>query len=127
MKVRTYRHRSVESTRTALRSWSKFRHKIGTPRYVRGIFSGSKTYPWYRVVVRGDRGSIVLRGCSWGFSGEGPRGTEEVLRSLSIPPFYCIHAAFDIKTDCMNAHTWRGTREFWRIDLTGRYPALSQK
>ena len=110
-----YRHRSIAgSTRHSLRSFYRHFHKIGTPRYVRGVFAG-KPYPWYSVIIRGTRGSLLLRGCGWGYSGEGPRGTEEVLTKLGCHPFDVQRCAFEAPNKDVPKS---GVKEVWRLVLS---------
>ena len=113
-----YRHRAIKgSTRHSLRSFSRHLAKIGKPRYGRGIFAGK--HPWYEVVIRGERGSLVLGGCSWGYYGEGSHGTEEVLTKLGVPKIQAEDIAFKADNSLSNtAHTLTKTVEVWRINLT---------
>ena len=89
-----YRYRGKDGgTREGLRAFRKHHHKIGEPTEVRGYtviawcgFLGVS--PYVRVTVRGKNGTLRLGGFQWGYSGEGPRGLEEILYCLGIP---CPH------------------------------------
>lgn len=74
------------------RSLTRHLPKIGTPRKVEGIYHGKNA--WFRLIITGTLGKIVLRGCSWGYGGEGPRATLNILQRLGCHPFDCEQIAF---------------------------------
>jgi len=107
-----YRFRSSTLSRHAVPSLIKHLSKIGLPRYVRGIYAGKN--PWYSIAIRGDNGTIVLRGCSWGYHGEGPHATVAVLRMLGINEPEAKLVAFNTPNTDMPQS---GTKQAFRLTL----------
>lgn len=67
-----------------LRSVKRHLPKIGCPLTVRATSHGAHL-GWYELVVTGKLGKLVLRGCSWGYNGEGCGATVDILKELGIP------------------------------------------
>ena len=113
--TRKYVYRSSSLSRHMIRSLDRHMAKIGTPLYARGISHGNYG-GWYRVIVAGTNGRLVLKGCSWGYSGEGCRATESVLIRLGCPMAEIEQAAF--RTPNTGVGSPVGYRkEFFRILL----------
>jgi len=55
--------------------------KIGKLVSVVATFSDSD---WYKLTINGEDGRVILRGCSWGYSGEGCHATYDVLTELGV-------------------------------------------
>jgi hypothetical protein len=69
-----------------MRSVERHLPKIGIPLTVRATSHG-KFNGWYRLIISGTLGKLILKGCSWGYNGEGCRATESVLRYLGLNPW----------------------------------------
>ena len=91
--TKRYRYYSEAVSYKTLKAFTRHLPKIGMPTKVEGIYHGKN--PWYEVIVTGTAGKLVLRGCSWGYGGEGPRATEAVLKALGCHPFDVQTACFD--------------------------------
>lgn len=78
------------------------------------------------MVIRGDKGSLVLRGCSWGYGGEGPRGTEYVLKELGVHPFDVEQIAFHAPNKDIPAIAWKRPVEVWRLTLPATCAQLAK-
>lgn len=78
-----YRYYGPSLSRTVLPALDKHLPKIGCPVKVEARCEGVG-HGWYELVVTGMLGKLVLRGCSWGYHGEGSRATEAVLRRLGL-------------------------------------------
>lgn len=78
-----YRYYSDSLSRKMVPSLKRHLPKIGEPMTVRGVCQG-KFNGWYEVIVTGKLGKLVLRGCSWGYGGEGPHATRDVLVALGV-------------------------------------------
>lgn len=91
--MKQYRYYSDSLSRNMVRSVKRHLPKIGAPLAVRGICHG-KGSGWYEVIVRGTLGKLVLRGCSWGYGGEGPHATRDVLVELGVQPGVADDVAF---------------------------------
>lgn len=129
MKTNKYEYRDVRGvTRFSVAAVRKHLSKLGKLHYVRGIFSGKCNgiaNPWYRVVIAGETGTMILGGLSWGYNGEGSRGLEEVLRmlpSISEQPIEIgaitqrsANSDLDMKVGAVN-----GVKEIWRYDFNSR-------
>ena len=127
MRTKEYRHRSQSSTRYSLLAFQKYLPKIGQPLYVRGIWAGGYKgipNPWYRLVIRGTKGSLILPGCSWGYGGEGPHGTEEVLKALHIHPFDVQQIAFQAPNTCPTHTRVNQVTEVWKVMLPASFSQL---
>ena len=79
MKTNKYKYVSSTLSRHTLRSLDRHLVKIGEIKTIRAMYSDRT---WYRLIVTGTTGRLVLRGCSWGYGGEGPQATEAALRRL---------------------------------------------
>lgn len=124
-----YRIRGISSTRHSLACFHKHLPKIGDPLYVRGIFAGSFNgipNPWYRLVIRGTKGSMILCGCSWGYGGEGPRGTEEVLKALHVHPFDVEQVAFKCPNEQPKHTRANQVTQVWKIMLPASFSQLAE-
>jgi len=121
-----YRHHSTYGlTRHALRSFERHLPKIGEPLDVQGAFVKMKHGAWYSVIIHGTDGSLVLRGCSWGYSGEGPRGTEQVLKALGVHPFDVHACAFEAPDAPMDINQQKEqVKVVWKLTLPASLPQL---
>lgn len=82
--TKKYRYYSTSESRNTLRALDRHLSKIGCPTEVKAVAHG-KGWGWYELIVTGMLGKIVLRGCSWGYTGTGPHATRDVLVKLGIP------------------------------------------
>lgn len=104
-------HRTGGVTQRSLRS---MRHlsKVGKLRYVRGYLYLHNGIVSCAVLVRGEKGSIRFGGFSWGYSGEGSRGLNELFDRLGVN--------IDATTDRLGE--WPGFQreevgQKWRLEL----------
>ncbi len=121
-----YRYVSSSLSRHMISAVEKYLPKIGKPQNVRGIFAGGRnnSRPWYRVIISGENGKLVLRGCSWGYGGEGPHATRDVLLKLGVDQFIADKAAF--RSD--NEHPQAGSmKRCWVISLVDGSANISEK
>ena len=88
-----YRYYSSTLSRNMVPAVKRHLPKIGTPLAVRGLCHG-KFSGWYDVVIKGTLGKLCLRGCSWGYGGEGPHATRDVLVELGVQPGIADDVAF---------------------------------
>lgn len=88
-----YRYYSDTLSRKMLPALRRHVHKVGALQTARGLCAG-KHNGWYELVVTGTLGKLVLRGCSWGYGGEGPHATRDCLVFLGIPKGEADRAAF---------------------------------
>ena len=93
-----YTHYSSSLSCFTKRSLSRHLAKIGPVESVEATFVGKKHGAWYALVVRGTLGKLVLRGCSWGYRGEGPRATRDALLSLGVDQETADGHAFGINS-----------------------------
>lgn len=118
-----YREKTTVEGKTVLcggvtsRSINAIKHitKVGKPLYVKGYFYRCPIGIIHNAVMLvGDNGTCRFSGFSWGYSGEGSRGLNELFKVLGI-------------TDC-DATNWRqigewpnwsieDVKEHWRIEL----------
>jgi hypothetical protein len=101
MKNYTYTQQ-VGCSSQSLKSLDRHVAKIGDVVMVRGYYGGRKLNPWYRLAVRGTRGTLYLTGCSWGYSGQGPRTTADVMVKLGVPRGYAERVAFNTSNEDTN-------------------------
>lgn len=104
-------------SRNVQRCLQRHIEKIGVPTEVTGYFGGRKHNPWYRVAVVGTAGRIVLTGCAWGYGGEGPQATEQLLRNLGVHPFDAIQVSR--RADNRDARM-ADARPVWRLALPAK-------
>jgi hypothetical protein len=109
-----YRYYSSTQSRHTLRSLDRHLPKIGCPEKVEARCEG-KHGGWYELVVTGMLGKIVLRGCSWGYHGEGPHATRDALLKLGLPQWEADSLAFTTP----NADVGAGMRQTRRGKFTG--------
>lgn len=66
--------------------------KIGKPLKVRGyVYRGRHNTQHVAVMVHGDKGTIRFGGFSWGYTGQGSRGLNELFKVLGINKNACTH------------------------------------
>lgn len=81
-----YRYReNTGTTRKSLESVEKHIEKVGQINYIRAYVYKNDGICRPVVLVKGDRGSARFSGFSWGYNGEGVRGTKSLLQKLNIP------------------------------------------
>lgn len=112
-----YRYYSSSLSRHTLRSLDKHLHKIGTPLTATGESRGDRRTGWFCLVVRGTAGTIYLRGCSWGYGGEGPHATYHALIKLGVPHGEARKAAFTTSGDKVGTPAGKGV-QFFQLSLT---------
>jgi len=115
--MKQYRYYSSSLSRHMARSLDKHLAKIGEPTRVEGHYRGGRrnSNPWFFVVIFGTAGKLCLKGCSWGYGGEGPHATKAVLTRLGVHPF-------DVDTVCFKGpkmpDSFKATREpVWSLAL----------
>ena len=113
--AKLYRYFSSSLSRHAVPALKRHLPKIGTPLLARGLCHG-KHSGWYELVVRGTNGRIVLRGCSWGYRGEGPHATRDALVLLGIPQHEADRIAFTTPGQDVGNGQTRG-KEHFRLHL----------
>lgn len=91
--------------------------KVGCPTKVEARCEGSGS-GWFELVVTGMLGKLVLRGCSWGYRGEGPRATRDVLVKLGVPQ----HEADALAFSTPSADVGQGLT---RLSKSGRHVGAS--
>lgn len=83
MTYRYYRRGSTSRTlKTVRRLIDKGRIRTGEIVTIRGTFTQER---WYRLTIRTEREQFQFDGFAWFFSGEGPRGIQQVLKWLLVP------------------------------------------
>ena len=94
--MKRYRYYSSSLSRHMVPALNKHLPKIGCPTEVRAICHGGRPSDpgWYELVVTGMLGKLVLRGCSWGYGGEGPHATRDVLTALGVRSYEANELAF---------------------------------
>jgi len=88
-----YRYYSPSLSRHMLPALDRHLAKVGRLKSVKAVCAGRGS-GWYELVVTGEAGKLVLRGCSWGYYGEGCRATRDVLVRLGFPIIEAEHLAF---------------------------------
>lgn len=112
--MKKYRYRESWGggvTKRSLNAFLKHVGKIGTLQYIRGYqYEDGKKIKQIAVIIKGSLGSLRLGGLSWGYSGEGVRGTKTILTQLNVP---------QSEIDRVLSTPWQGwsgkSREFWRV------------
>ncbi|MEC0259353.1 hypothetical protein [Paenibacillus lautus] len=83
MKYRYYRR---PSTRKALQTFRRLieagKLRAGEIVSIRGTFTNKR---WYRLTIRTKTEQFQFTGFAWFYSGEGPRGLQQILKWLLIP------------------------------------------
>lgn len=113
---RKYRYRESWGggvTNRSLTALDKHIAKIGTLEYIKGYqYEDGKKIKHIAILVKGSLGSLRLGGFSWGYAGEGPRGTKTLMAKLNVP---------QAEIDRVIATPWDGwvgsSREFWRVTI----------
>lgn len=115
-----YRYR--DNTGTTRTSLSAMRHlsKIGKVTSIRGYRYKAKGISQEAVLVSGENGSCRFGGFLWGYAGEGPRGTVELLKHLGLPEYAANEVAFE---SLRREHDELGVD--WRIDFYNGYAVAS--
>lgn len=117
---KTYRYYSPSLSRHMLPAVDKHLPKIGAPLSVEARCEGKGT-GWYELIVRGTLGKLVLRGCSWGYMGEGSRATRDVLVRLGVSKFMADNLAFTTPNhDVGGAEMVRSRRGKFRPATVGK-------
>ena len=109
MKNSKYRYYSSSLSRHTARSMDRHLPKIGCPTKVEARCEG-KHAGWYELVVTGMLGKLVLRGCSWGYYGEGCRATRDALVKLGLPQHEADALAFTTPNKDVGSCDMRQTR-----------------
>lgn len=95
--------------------------KIGKVLYVKGYrYFGRYHTSHEAVLVRGEKGSVRFGGLLWGYGGEGPRGTHELLTLLGVPADRAWEVAFQTPRLNQLGEDWRLTLGW---TLSGAKPA----
>lgn len=110
MKLR-YRYKGG-TTRGAIARFAKTIAKLGKLLYVRayryqGVFGLNEA-----ILIRGVNGTARFSGLCWGYGGEGPRGTYQLLLMLGADPEPANALAFDTKRKDTKGEDWRYTGPF---------------
>lgn len=110
--TKKYRYRdSRGSTHHCLESFYKHISKLGRVTKVKGyVYHGAYQVNHSAVMIYGENGTMRLRGLGWGYSGQGPRGTEEVLKYLNVPQK-------EIDRIMVIPHDWNKPRTVWEIKV----------
>jgi hypothetical protein len=118
-----YREKTTYNGKTCLisgntrRSLKVLKHvkKVGKPLYVKGYFYRAPDGSIHNAVMLvGDKGTVRFSGFSWGYSGEGSRGLNELFRVLGLSHLDA--------TDRNHMGAWpdwtlEHVKEHWRIKL----------
>ena len=115
-----YRFYSSSLSRHMVRSVERHLPKIGCPLHVRAISHGANN-GWYELIVTGMLGKLVLRGCSWGYYGEGCRATQAVLTMLGVHYWDVERAAFQTPNKTVGEAAGKG-QEFFKFHLLPQVP-----
>ena len=97
------------STKDAVTAFRQLVNHLGTLESVSGWWD---KIGWYEVRVVGSKHTLVLHGLGWGYGGEGPHGTETVLREIGVHPYDCEAVAFQAPNkesgniDCAGKCVW---------------------
>lgn len=94
-----YRYRyNGGTTRGARDRFAKIIAKLGTILSVKGYrYFGRYGTTHEAVMVKGTKGTARFGGCLWGYGGEGPRGTHELLLTLGVDAKLADRMAFRMK------------------------------
>lgn len=80
-----YRYRNDRSTRSNIEVFDRVLNKLGKIKTVRAVVYRNKhKVETETILVRGENGYARFGGLNWGYSGEGPRGTQELLKKLGV-------------------------------------------
>lgn len=113
--MKKYRYYSSSLSRHMVPALKRHIAKIGCPLTARGINHG-RGNGWYELVISGEKGKLVLRGCSWGYKGEGPHATRDVLMLLGIPQHEAEEIAFKTNGAAVGTMGAKG-RQFFKVHL----------
>lgn len=100
-------------TNKSLAAFDAHLSKIGDAVSVKGyLYSGKNKVKQVAVMIVGTKGTLRLGGLSWGYSGQGVRGTKQILEKLKTPQDKIEEV---IKTPWDG---WKGNpRVIWKITL----------
>lgn len=92
----TYRYRyHGGTTRGARDRFDRILPKLGRILSVKGYrYRGRYGAQWEAVLVRGTKGTARFSGLLWGYGGEGPHGTQELLVKLGLSRSLADQIAF---------------------------------
>jgi len=80
-----YRYRNDQSTHHNEQAFDKVLPKLGKLRYVKGYrYFGRYNTTHEAVLVVGEHGSARFGGLLWGYTGQGPHGTHNLLQKLGV-------------------------------------------
>ncbi len=106
-----YRYRDPRgSTKSSLDAFKNHLPKIGEVIKIKGYVYRGKHGNNSAVMVCGEHGTMRLTGLGWGYSGEGPRGTTQVLQALNVPES-------EINRIQVIPHSWDKTGLTWEIKI----------
>lgn len=114
--TRKYRYRQGKrggSTNRGLADFNKHIAKVGSVISIKGYqYEDGTKVKQIAVLVTGTLGTMRLGGFSWGYDGEGCRGTRSLFATLNVP---------QSEIDRVMKIEWPGwtgkPREFWKISL----------
>ena len=114
--TRKYRYRQGQrsgSTKQGLLDFNKHLAKVGAVISIKGYqYDDGAKVKQIAVLVTGTLGTMRLNGFSWGYDGEGCRGTRALFAKLNVPESE-IERVMKIEWA-----GWKGKpREFWKIVL----------
>lgn len=119
-----YRYYSSTLSRHMLPALDKHLPKIGCPTKVEARCEGGGN-GWFELVVTGMLGKLVLRGCSWGYRGEGPHATRDVLVKLGYSQHEADALAFNTPGNDVGTGATRVAKS--RVRGDHYYPAAKGK
>lgn len=93
--------------------------KLGRILYVKGYrYRGRYQTTHEAVLVRGEHGTVRFGGLLWGYPGEGPRGTIELLILLGVNPDVAANIGYHTPRLDKVGEDWRLTAG-WRLEQKG--------
>lgn len=103
-----YRYRYEGSTTHGARErFDWILRKLGRIQYIKGYrYHGKYQAQHERVLIRGTKGTARLSGLLWGYLGEGPHGTRELLLKLGMPLQLAEEIAFRTSRYAEDGEDW---------------------
>jgi hypothetical protein len=120
--MRKYKYRYRDGggvTKKSLEAFDKHISKVGTVKSIKGyLYKGKDSIKQIAVMITGDLGSVRLGGLSWGYNGEGCRGTRAIFAKLNVPQDE-TERVLSVKWD-----GWDGKpRVIWNVNLSVSVPS----
>ncbi len=98
-------------TRESIKACERHHNKLGEIKSIKGYTYSSNGILRNGVLIKGSKGSMRLSSLGWGYSGEGPRGLEKVLKVLDVTDD-------EIKRVLsMPWHGWSKVEQSWVINI----------